>query len=66
MEILMIRSDGRLEDLKTRTNLVRVLKATNKKSGTRILTDAQIGAIATNIMNGKQNEFCGRLFEVNK
>lgn len=64
MQILMVRSDARLEDLKTRANLIRVLKATNKKSGTRELTDKQIGAIASAIIAGKQTEFCGRLFEV--
>lgn len=60
----MIRSDGRYEELKNRDVLVKVLYNTNKKSGSRTMTYAQCGEVANRIISGKQNDFCGRLFEV--
>ena len=57
----MLRSNGRLEEI-SRDRLVRVLIATAKKENAN-LTARQCGAIANRICEGKQTEFCGRLFE---
>lgn len=63
-QIMMVRETGaRLEIIKSRNNLYFILKAIAKKENSN-LTDKQIQAITTAIYNGKQNSFCGRLFEV--
>ena len=62
MRIMMLRSNGRVENLKTRDNLIRVLYATNKKSGTRPMTYAQCSKVADRIIDTGTIEFCGRLF----
>lgn len=64
MKIMMTRTDGRVEDLRTKQNLIRVLKATNKKENGRELNDNQFFAIATRIVKGEITTFCGRRFEV--
>lgn len=64
MKIMMTRGNGRVEDLRTKENLIKVLKATNKKDGSAKLNNNQYGAIANTIMSGKTVKFCGRKFEV--
>ena len=62
MRIMMLRNDGRVEDLRSRDNLVRVLYLTNKKDGTRPMTYAQCGAVADKVINNGTLEFCNRIF----